>query len=81
MAGSVTDLDVYRQLREGAEAKKAMATAPTLSVWGEARPGLIVLHLPPGWQEVEMSPTKARVWLERLQMLIESAEALEREGD
>ncbi len=80
MADSVTDLAVYRQLREATEASNAMATAPKVCVWGEARPGLVVLHLPPGWSEVEMSPARARVWLERLTMLIEAAEGLERDG-
>lgn len=74
MPADVSDLAAYRSRRLG-------TAAPLRSVQGEARPGLVVLHLPSDGGTLELSPAKARIWLELLGQLIDSAEALEREGD
>lgn len=73
MSAPILDLETFR------EARLATAT-PFRCVHGEARPGLVVLHIPEGWPCIELTPAKARVWLDHLVTLIESAEALERES-
>jgi hypothetical protein len=60
----------------------ALESAPPLAcVQGEARPGLVVIHVPAGWSQVELTPAKARIWLDHLTTLIESAEQLQRDAE
>jgi hypothetical protein len=45
-----------------------------------AAPGLVVIHFA-GGPEVELSPTRARVWAERLVAMADVAEGLQRDSD
>jgi hypothetical protein len=59
------------------ERRLARVARPFACVHAEARPGLLLIHVPRGWDHVELTPREARVWLEQLGQLIDSAEELE----
>jgi hypothetical protein len=68
---NVINLDSIREAR--------LARDPFTCVHAEARPGLLLIHVPEGWTHVELTPQQARIWLEQLAQLVDSAEALEGE--
>jgi hypothetical protein len=71
MTARLLDLDAFR------ESRLSRLTAPLACVHAEARPGLLLIHVPRSWEYVELTTKQARIWLEQLAQLVETAEELD----